>query len=501
VLKSVFQTARLTILTIKKSRVYPVKNNLSFLQICSSLGLSAALSVSVLADQVIQDDLIIVGSACLGLDCVNGESFGFDSLRIKENNLRLKFVDTSSSSSFPTRDWQITINDSANGGAEKFSIDDIDGGKTPFTIEADAPNHSLYVDDGGRIGLGTSTPAVDIHVKGGNTPTLRLEQDSSSGFTTQTWDVASNETNFFIRDATNGSTLPFKIRPGAPNSSIDIAADGDVGFGTSTPDGQFDVAHSADANNHAFLISPTSNVGVNIDNGQSPSGLFDVQTAGGVSRFNVTSDGKIGIGTSQPASDLEIQSATSHLQDTFLITNTNPDTTIFRALTLSNEGSSKLSFRNTMPSASPVEWNIHARHEDGSMRITNSENPGREFNLTPDGNLSITGNFTANGTNYASSIKLKENFAQINSEVLLNKLANLSVSKWNYTKDGDSVKHIGPFAEEFHQVFELNGDDNKTISISDISGVSLAAIKVLIEKYQEQSARISILESQLAAIK
>ncbi|MFT6780068.1 MAG: hypothetical protein ACJAV1_004017, partial [Paraglaciecola sp.] len=234
-LKSVFQTARLTILTIKKSRVYPVKNNLSFLQICSSLGLSAALSVSVLADQVIQDDLIIVGSACLGLDCVNGESFGFDSLRIKENNLRLKFVDTSSSSSFPTRDWQITINDSANGGAEKFSIDDIDGGKTPFTIEADAPNHSLYVDDGGRIGLGTSTPAVDIHVKGGNTPTLRLEQDSSSGFTTQTWDVASNETNFFIRDATNGSTLPFKIRPGAPNSSIDIAADGDVGFGTSTP--------------------------------------------------------------------------------------------------------------------------------------------------------------------------------------------------------------------------------------------------------------------------
>ena len=187
------------------------------------------------ADQVILDDLIVDGSACIGQDCVNGESFGFDTIRIKENNLRIRAVDTSSTSSFPSRDWQITFNDSANGGANKFSIDDIDAGRTPFTIEGEAPSHSLYVDDGGRIGLGTSTPVVDVHVKSGNTPTLRLEQDGSSGFTPQTWDVAGNEAGFFIRDATNGSTLPFRIRPGAPSSAIDIAADGDVGIGTDSP--------------------------------------------------------------------------------------------------------------------------------------------------------------------------------------------------------------------------------------------------------------------------
>jgi hypothetical protein len=33
-------------------------------------------------DQVILDDLIVDGSACIGLDCVNGESFGFDTIRI-----------------------------------------------------------------------------------------------------------------------------------------------------------------------------------------------------------------------------------------------------------------------------------------------------------------------------------------------------------------------------------------------------------------------------------
>lgn len=189
-----------------------------------------------LADQVILDDLIVDGSACIGMDCVNGESFGFDTLRLKENNLRIKAVDTSSTSSFPSRDWQITFNDSANGGANKFSIDDIDGGRTPFTLEAGAPSHALYVDDGGRLGLGTSTPVVDVHVKSGNTPTLRLEQDGSSGFTPQTWDVAGNEANFFVRDATNGSTLPFRIYPGAPSNALTIeASTGDIGIGTTSP--------------------------------------------------------------------------------------------------------------------------------------------------------------------------------------------------------------------------------------------------------------------------
>jgi len=187
-------------------------------------------------DFVIIDDLIVDGSACIGFDCVNGESFGFDTIRLKENNLRIKFDDTSTAASFPRNDWQITINDSANGGASKFSIDDISGSRTPFTIEANARSNSLYVDDGGRLGLRTSTPSTEIHTVDGDTPTLRLQQDGSSGFAPQTWDVAGNETNFFIRDVTNGSQLPFRIRPDAPTSSIDIAASGNVGIGTASPD-------------------------------------------------------------------------------------------------------------------------------------------------------------------------------------------------------------------------------------------------------------------------
>lgn len=60
-----------------------------------------------------------------------------------------------------------------------------------------------------------------------------LEQDGCSGFTPQTWDVAGNEANFFVRDATNGSTLPFRIFPGASTSQLIIDSTG-VAIGTSS---------------------------------------------------------------------------------------------------------------------------------------------------------------------------------------------------------------------------------------------------------------------------
>ncbi|MCG6902277.1 MAG: hypothetical protein LJE68_06300 [Rhodobacter sp.] len=194
------------------------------------------------ADQVINDDLIVIGSACVGQDCVNGESFGFDTLRLKENNLRIKAQDTSSSASFPTVDWQLTFNDSSNGGANKFSVDEVDSGTTPFTILAGAGNNALFVDAQGDVGLNNSNPVVELHITDGDSPTVRLEQNGSSGFAAQTWDLAGNETNFFVRDVTNGSKLPFKIFPNAPNNALTIeGATGDIGMGTTSPDAALDI--------------------------------------------------------------------------------------------------------------------------------------------------------------------------------------------------------------------------------------------------------------------
>ena len=199
------------------------------------LGAAFLTGGKAMGDFVIADDLIVQGSACVGLDCVDGESFGFDTIRLKENNTRIKFDDTSTSPGFPNNDWQLTANDSASGGLNKFSIENTTVGTVPFTVVGPAPTNSLFVDSIGRVGLHTSTPGLNLHISTGDTPAQRLEQTVASGFTAQTWDIGGNEANFFVRDVTGGSRLPLRIRPGAPTSSVDISAAGNVGIGTASP--------------------------------------------------------------------------------------------------------------------------------------------------------------------------------------------------------------------------------------------------------------------------
>jgi len=250
------------------------------------------------ADIQHNDDVIISFSLCVGNDCSNGESFGFDTMRLKENNLRVHFDDTSTSGSFPRNDWRLTANDSDNGGDSYFSIDDATAGRQVFRVDAGAPANSLRVDSGGDVGIGTSTPVTEIHVADGDTPTLRLEQNGSSGFTPQTFDVAANEANFFIRDVTNGSRLSFRIRPGAPESSIDIASDGDVGFGTSSPSAPLHVRRTDGT--AAVLIEEASGTSatrtvLNLNNnGATAFGMTDTSIASGAhtgATWNIQNNG------------------------------------------------------------------------------------------------------------------------------------------------------------------------------------------------------------------
>lgn len=276
----------------------------------SSASLSGPRTIKPL-DIVQADDVIIQGSACVGLDCVNNESFGFDTIRLKENNTRIHFMDTSTSTGFANHNWQLTANDSNSGGAEKFSIEDLTASTVPFTVTGSSPNNSLFIDSIGRLGLRTATPVLDIHVATGNTPAMRLEQNASGGFTAQTWDIAGNEANFFVRDVTSGSRLPFRIRPGAPTSSIDISASGKVGIGTASPAFKLDVAAGAlgFSSDAATFSGPSLSRASNqllVNTGTS--GLQINNQANSVNLMKVQNDGKVGIGTTSPGSQLVIAS-------------------------------------------------------------------------------------------------------------------------------------------------------------------------------------------------
>ena len=181
------------------------------------------------ADQVIADDLIVRGNACVGSGCSNGMSFSTASLVVKSPLPNLFFEDTSSAST--TVDWALFVNGFFSGNM--FSLSDLSNGTTPFTITAGAPNGSIFADTLGRVGLGTSTPAARLHIKHG-LPTIRLERTNPS-FPVQIWDIRNNVGDFAIADMTEGGT-PFSIEPGAAPSSVYIAAGGNVGIGTPQPE-------------------------------------------------------------------------------------------------------------------------------------------------------------------------------------------------------------------------------------------------------------------------
>ncbi len=201
------------------------------------------------------EDLYVKGNLCVGVDCSDPETWSYDTLRLKENNLRINFDDTSATSAYPANDWSIVINDIEDGGANYFAITDETADQTPLKIEAGAPDNSLYIEDYGRVGLKTSTPSVELHIVDGDSPALRLEQDTSSGWTAQVWDIAGNEANFFIRDVTNSSKLPFRIQPGAPSSSLCIKSDGKIGIGTWSP--AFPMELDTTGVNAAFVVKRT----------------------------------------------------------------------------------------------------------------------------------------------------------------------------------------------------------------------------------------------------
>jgi len=196
------------------------------------------------ANPFFSDDVSAQGGVCAGTDCTSAESYGFASIKMKENNTRLKWEDTSSSVGFATTDWQLSAGDTFSGGAEKFFLEDLTAGTVPVLIEGNSPTNALYVDSTGRIGFRTSTPARDLHISTPNFPTIRLEQNTLNGLGARSWELAANDTNFVLRDVT-GLTNPVIVRTSAPTSSLVIDASARIGLGVALP--AFQIHHSSGA--------------------------------------------------------------------------------------------------------------------------------------------------------------------------------------------------------------------------------------------------------------
>ncbi|MFN8595895.1 MAG: tail fiber domain-containing protein [Anaerolineae bacterium] len=99
-----------------------------------------------------------------------------------------------------------------------------------------------------------------------------------------------------------------------------------------------------------------------------------------------------------------------------------------------------------------------------------------------------------------SDRNVKANFAAVDTRALVEKLAQMPISTWNYQTQDSSIRHIGPMAQDFAAAFGV-GEDDTHISTVDADGVSLAAIQGLYQMIQEKDHRISQLENEVSQLR
>ena len=128
-------------------------------------------------------------------------------------------------------------------------------------------------------------------------------------------------------------------------------------------------------------------------------------------------------------------------------------------------------------------------------------NGGVRFVTGVDGSGVPTAGVTmAAGAGAWSSISAratKENFTSVDVIAVLEKVASMPVEEWNYKAQEDSIRHIGPMAEDFRAAFSV-GDFVGRITSTDADGVALAAIQGLNQKLEAKQAEIDRLEAELA---
>jgi hypothetical protein len=115
----------------------------------------------------------------------------------------------------------------------------------------------------------------------------------------------------------------------------------------------------------------------------------------------------------------------------------------------------------------------------------------------------LAGDVYCTALNITSDRDAKERFTPVNAREVLDKVARLPITEWQYksqSRTQSEVRHIGPMAQDFHEAFSV-GPDGKHITTVDADGVALAAIQGLNEKLDETRAENAELKKTVEELK
>jgi hypothetical protein len=119
---------------------------------------------------------------------------------------------------------------------------------------------------------------------------------------------------------------------------------------------------------------------------------------------------------------------------------------------------------------------------------------GSDSNFVISDDLITSGEMTCSVMNITSDKDAKKAFASVDRNAILEKVAKLPITSWQYREDAgissEQARHIGPMAQDFHAAFGV-GADGKHIATVDADGVALASIQALKDLVDRQTQALA----------
>jgi len=266
-----------------------------------------------------------------------------------------------------------------------------------------------------------------------------------------------------------------------------------VGLNTTTPGATFHVAAAvpklrleSTGASQAWDLNPGSQGFWFLDHTNSDTAAVKFQN-GSQSDTLVTTSTGVGIGTDSPSEPLHVVRNDGTARALVEEQQTNTAQTLLR---LKNQGYPRMTFTD---GAAGVQWDFRLSGRSGSsFEITRLGTGGAEFYVTKDGNATLRGTLTE-----GSSREIKHGIKTVDTVDVLDKLAQLDIARWSY--DGETTRHLGPMAEDFHGIFGL-GKDAKHIAPKDLAGVAMASVQELRKQTDQLHSQLNSKDEQIAKL-
>jgi len=185
---------------------------------------------------------------------------------------------------------------------------------------------------GGNVGIGTTAPSTKLHVIGDT-----IIEDTSAVLALKSTQVGSTSSIQFESLANaaiiGGGTADYLSFLTASNHRMRILANGNVGIGTTSPTSKLHVVGGTYSTGGFY--TPNSATGY-FTNSSSTAGMVTTAlddttfNSGGAETMRLTADGKVGIGTTIPASKLDVKGGIRMADDAATASATNEGTLRYR---------------------------------------------------------------------------------------------------------------------------------------------------------------------------